>query len=130
MSKWKELKIDNLPPDILTGDYEFEYVLKDHPDSRFPVTNKAIKRYELLKIALVGDYRYYYSKPEPKAPSHEEIMTKWFLNDSGIWEIVSAYCPLNPLMGNMKDKYHVLASWVSKAWFTGRESADIPPEAE
>jgi len=25
MNEWKELKIDNLPPDILMGDYEFEF---------------------------------------------------------------------------------------------------------
>ena len=24
MNDWNELQIDNLPPDILTGDYEFE----------------------------------------------------------------------------------------------------------
>ena len=24
MSEWKELEIDNLPPDILTGNYEFD----------------------------------------------------------------------------------------------------------
>ena len=39
MNEWKELKTDNLPPDILTGDYEFEY--NDcYPDSEWGKSSK------------------------------------------------------------------------------------------
>lgn len=66
-----------------------------------------------------------YRKLEPKAPSHEEIMTKWW--KTGIhWKRVLDYNTEN-------SGWYVLQnerSPVSKAWFIDMESADIPPEAE
>lgn len=32
MNEWQPLEVDNLPPDILTGDYELEYTAKDNCD--------------------------------------------------------------------------------------------------
>ena len=70
MKEWKELEIDNLPPDILTGDYEFLYKL-DHLDwdksdvGRLTMLNNLMNPYGL---------KYRYRKPEPKQPTHEEIL--------------------------------------------------------
>ena len=125
MNEWKELKIDNLPSDILTGNYEFES--STHLNER--VKDLGTGRGIILAILNGNLSTFYYRKPEPLPPTHEEIMTLFFLNDNGAWERVSAYCPLDPLKGNMKDRYHVLCSWVSKDWFTNRESAVFPPEA-
>ena len=66
-------------------------------------------------------------KPEPEAPTHEEIMTKWWFQGY-TWFKVDGY------NWGSKTPYIIPnGSWsevvfVSKDWFTGRESAEIPPE--
>ncbi len=75
MEEWKELKINNLPADILTGDYEFEHTefLTTHIDPKpgrfYP--NK-MERWELITIMCKSFNTYRYRKPEPKAPTYKE----------------------------------------------------------
>lgn len=118
MNEWKELQINNLPPDILTGKYEF--CLKDIANIGC-LSNGAI--FDLLKAIINGD-EYQYRKPEPKQPTHEEIMTKWWKDRKDFWRSV---------IGFYKGSYHLssdsLILMVQKEWFKGLESADIPPEA-
>ena len=62
-------------------------------------------------------------RSETEAPSHEEIMTKWW-NMSGLWVRVDAYEPREP----MPYSVNRLSGTVDKTYFQGLESADIPPE--
>ena len=128
MNEWKELKIDNLPSDILV---EGKYEIADYDSYQGIYVPTTLHPVDCLSNIITSkrDYTYFYRTPEPLPPTHEARMSLYFLNDNGIWESVTAYCPLDPLRGNMKAKYHVLAAWVSEAWFIGRESAVIPPEA-
>ena len=122
MEEWKELQIDNLPPDILTGGYEFE---------RWDVNNcltRESEGWEVNKTSrsgiihlLVQGRKYRYRKPEPKQPTHEEIMTKWWLSSS-LWVKVMSY-------DRDEKKYETPSNYEYYDWFIGRESADIPPEA-
>jgi hypothetical protein len=73
-------------------------------------------------------------KPEPKAPTHEEIMTKWWKTTGNHWVKVVCYWPIK----NSEIPYRIYShpsddnseSFVSRSWFIGKESADIPPETE
>jgi hypothetical protein len=96
MNEWKEF--------LLTGeDYDWET--------------------KILNNGLLIKYR---EKPEPKQPTHEEIMTKWW-KQSANWVKVNKYDPSIAT----KNVYQISSGhYHSKDWFTGRESADIPPEAE
>ena len=127
MNEWKELKIDNLPSDILTGDYELEYM--STVQSGWGKSLQYPKgRYEDIIHNLIHGDRYRYRKPEPLPPIHEEIMTKWWKFDKD-WFKVSAY--------RLEEKYPYLlpnrsfdgVANVDKQWFTNRESAVFPPEA-
>jgi hypothetical protein len=117
---WKELEIDNLPPDILTGEYEFEWKFQS---GEWEKSERETTRYKLIEL-LMTTQEYRYRKPEPKAPTHEEIMTKWWFDeDSSFWKEVeifdSSACTY---------KYRIFGEYWDKTWFTGRESADMPPE--
>ncbi len=75
MNKWKELEIDNLPPDILTGDYEIRWNavgLSTSTKEYFDMENPL----DLLKLAYQGVVSVTYRKPEPKQPSHEELQKR------------------------------------------------------
>ncbi len=54
------------------------------------------------------------------APTHEEIMTKW-------WKDMNVWYRISKTDGVMY--FHDECGWVGKAWFINRKSADIPPEA-
>ena len=57
-------------------------------------------------------------KPEPKAPSHEEIMTMWWkIGDR--WRKVETY--------DVKSKEYFIGAWQAKWTFTNRTCALIPP---
>lgn len=120
MNEWKELKIDDLPSDILVGDYDFEF------SESGPWHSEDGKALELLEQLLVEDrIKYRYRKRQPKAPSHEEIMNKWW-KFSGDWLKVVCYYP--------GPKTYLFVCSVSNLLyrdedFINRESADIPPEA-
>ena len=109
-NEWKELEIGNLPPDILVGDYEFEYVAEGCPIIR-------------IIDGLMERETYRYRKRQPKAPSHEERMTLLWEDDYGCWVKIDKYRPANA-------SYYFQGCGVHEAWFKGRKSATIPPEAE
>lgn len=120
-NEWKELDIANLPPDILVGDYVFERVHnKCH--------STGMTTLDILHEITVFGYKYRYRKPEqePKAPSHEEIMTKWWSQVSP-WVRVQKY---DPSISTGRVYQLTNGRYVDKSWFTGRESADIPPEED
>lgn len=114
MSEWKELKIDDLPSDILTGGYEWEIDADFWSVSYEPIM-------EILRKAQLPSFYYRYRKPEPKPPTHKEIITKWWLIDSE-WQKVVGY-------DFKRKEYFNGEDWNNKQWFTFRESEDIPPES-
>lgn len=120
--EWKELQVDNLPPDILTGDYMFEWKWDNNTWHEANCTG-----YGAVKAVVQKD-GVRYRKPEPKPPTHEEIMTKWWRtrsSPSNTWEKVTSYS-LGDSNGNFL--YFIFDSWRNLDYFTIRQSADIPPE--
>jgi len=116
MDKWKILEKDDLPPDILNGNYKFEYDNDDGWDeTRLSIT-------DMLEKLVEGDIDYRYRKPEPKQPTHEEIMTKWWKMEDNSWCKVS-------MLGRLGSYYIFNHGDYQDYWFVGKESADIPPEA-
>ena len=79
MNEWKELEKYNLPPDILTRDYEFEYRV-------FPLDKwrKAINQTVpiVLKYLCKGS-SYRYRKPEPEPPTIKELAKEYYENEAG-----------------------------------------------
>jgi hypothetical protein len=122
MNEWKELKKDNLPPDILTGDYEFGFMFftdMQKYDTDFPVT-RILAQLNGDESCTTGEI--YYRKIEKPAPTHEEIMTKWWLNDNNVWRQVESF-------DERDNTYYIFSSWEVKRFFNDLKSADIPPEA-
>lgn len=121
--EWKEVEVGNLPPDILVGDYEFEARKKE--DGIWNESVKGLKNSYNFMAFMDGRLKYRCRKRQPKPPSHEEIMTKWWEDDfHDEWIKIIGY-----IQG---DEYPYRLSeqrMVNSAWFTGRKSADIPPEA-
>jgi len=115
---WKELQIDNLPPDILTGDYRFG--MKDPGDLKVFIYSEKVDAYQVIEDLGDGN-TYYYRKPEPKAPTHVEIMTKWWNLDHR-WYRVSIYDPLR------SHNYFIYNTWCDAQHLGTLKSADIPPE--
>ena len=128
MNEWKELEIDNLPRDILTGDYKFEVYRSnwDEKNPTYPITS-------VLRDLIDGG-KWRYRKPEPKVPNHEEITTKWWKYNDKVygriyWHKVFTYYPEDKIYGLLfGNKDDGRRSFVDKNWFTGRESANTPPE--
>ena len=127
--EWKELEIDNLPPDILTGNYEFQMWSRD-AKCDLPNTYYDYKNYSsvvnILEKLNMGYYSFRYRKPEPKQPSHKEIWNRAWRRDNGVWFKVSSYDP--------SDKTYLTSFvdmnlWKGVDYFIGRKSADIPPES-
>jgi len=115
MSKWKELEIDNLPSDILTGDYEFNWF--DH-NTIFTFKDTSIDIGAVFDEMKRDILRY--RKIKPKAPTHEEIMTKWWIMGV-LWSKVTDYSG---------GRYFFGSSSLPKSAFSKMTSADIPPESE
>ena len=111
-TEWTELKIDNLPSDILTGDYEF----------LSPCGGPGSGILGIIGEMLDGE-ECFYRKCQPKAPSHKEIMTKWWKSDrSWRWFKIVQYH--NGMYYTEIDDQRFLR----KTDFTNFKSADIPPE--
>jgi len=125
MNKWKELEIDNLPPDILTGGYEFAYDNSSESETNRRWLETKLSVGSMIERFCEGDIIYRYRKPEPKQPSHEEIMSKWWESGQS-WKRVLKYS-----IEDMQSWYTLIGerSPVSAEWFTDLQSADIPPEA-
>ena len=69
-SGWQELKIDDLPSDIITGDYE----IRDAGKKPFKQTMDKLIRYEILRLTDDRYLGYEYRKRQAKTASHEEII--------------------------------------------------------
>ena len=115
MNKWKELNVDELPPDILTGKYEFQNI-DIHTQDEDPLL--------AMECLLSGDKIKYRRKEKP-APTHKEIMLKWW-ECGGLWMRVITYEPREP----HPYKVYGYRDFVDKTFFDGLESAVIPPEGE
>jgi len=123
-NEWKELDVSNLPPDILTGDYELicadsgvVFDLKD-AQHRNRFTSNIVKGEKV---------KYRYRKRQPKAPSHEEIMKPrfWQMDNPRYWRSITGFRNIDN-----KKQYLIHDGWCDVDFFIGRESADIPPEKE
>jgi hypothetical protein len=119
-NEWKELEINNLPPDILTGDYEWEVL----NDGKWCASKERRDRniYSFLEWCSNCNLLYRYRKPEPKQPTHEEIISKWWRSGEEWYKVISYNRDTNI--------YLLHYGKVNRIWFDNMESADIPPELE
>ncbi len=123
-NEWRDLKIDDLPPDILTGIYDVQF-LYDNVGDRWEKSefNPTGNRIHCLSQIVRFNQKYQYRKSEPIQPSHKEIMSKWWKGEEE-WVKVTRYFYTGP----PEYAYFLGSGRVSKEWFADRESADIPPE--
>ncbi len=124
MNEWKELQIDNLPLDILTGNYEFGFV-----DPIYGGMERAGYQDNMTVLMRVfkktDKYYYRYRKPEPK-PTHEEIAKNYYEGEAGPFYLNEVSESISIALCNVDD---AIESEIKKAFIAGRESADMPPEA-
>ena len=145
MNEWKELEVDNLPPDILTGDYEFGIINKTNENYLLTDIIKSEHQDNITIVMRVYKkiQTYYYRKPEPKqlpiAIAGEELKGGYiiYLKEGKAFKIK----PKQPSHEERAEKYiknlnvlymlhNDIIELIKKAFINGRESADIPPEAE
>ena len=143
MGEWKELKVDSLPPDILTSGYEWEY-LENFNNTPFWTILPPEKAYVIgiLENHMKNIIQYRYRKPELKTPTHKERMSLWWNVSNDTWSKVSSYnassdatngSPIYIFDGFVEGSESVSRSYrryVLPSWFVGKESAIIPPEAK
>lgn len=126
-NEWQELDPYNLPPDILNpGAWDGEQEYRNGSWAGFPPREMVEDIIKIGEDNCVGCFRI--RRHQPKAPSHDEIMTKWWFDDKlnmGQWVRVFGYCNCEYLVLEDIDQ----ATYHGKSWFSGRQSADIPPEA-
>lgn len=127
---WKELDIEKLPDGYMNKNPAYQMGFMN---DRGKIEKTGSPPRWALKQVLISTEcgedpcKYYYRKrqTEQKEQSHEEIMTKWW-NSRGIWQKCIAYkeydCDQPYKMSDI--------GWVSGHWFTGRQSATIPPEEQ
>lgn len=131
MEDWKELDIYNLPRDLFVGSYEIQYISSGHWQNS---TTWSTDNIQILKNIKAKGMLYRYRKEQPKPPTHEEIWTKAWKVWDGSWVHVYTYFPETHEYGILiKDQpdqgnHASFRSYVKREYFTGLESADIPPE--
>jgi hypothetical protein len=126
MNEWINLKIDKLPEDILTGDYEVQYKANKY---RWTKTNA--QPYEIISFMCRFHIEYRYRTPEPLPPTHEEIMTKWWRCEESndiVWKNVILYRAESSVQEG-EDLCYYCGCYRRKDWFIGRESSVLPPES-
>lgn len=72
-NEWKELKIDNLPPDILVGDYEWQCKENHHKDwysATASIKNRIDMRARAIQDITEGEARYRYHPRQPEQTEH------------------------------------------------------------
>jgi hypothetical protein len=126
MNEWKELNIDNLPQDIFSekSSYEVEELVFDMilPSKRYERGDY----HDVLKLLMSG-YRFRYRRKQKPAPTHEEILSRWWKTDkNNCWVKPVQY--IDGFYGFANTTYPVPVINQPKEWFRGRESATIPPE--
>jgi len=122
MNDWKELEIGNLPPDILTGEYEWQML----QNIQWVTPVKEGEYLDVLQILnkLESKHkRYRYRRPEPKQPTHEEILTKW-------WRVGNSWTRVIEYNNEIGSAYliYIEDRFVTADWFRGLESSDLPQE--
>ena len=130
-NEWKELDINNWPPDLLEyKKYEIEtvgHMTTMGGEFALDIILQAVKDCENIR----------YRKIQPKAPTHQEIMTKWWKGYKDAWKKVDTYNsfpsagkPIYIFNGEVSDGQMIGGDrcCVTKSWFIGKQSADIPPE--
>jgi len=111
MNEWKELHKDNLPPDILVEDYEWEWYKPESGGWCSCGWDVALIFLNLWRGSIPRKFRYRLKEPEPKQPTHEELAEEYLQNlKLGKINIAS------------------ILDLIKKAFIKGRESADIPSE--
>ena len=121
--EWKEFELRNLPD--LTKKYEFQKAQGE--GENFDWWDWELENVEAV-CELEQDERIRYRKPTTKAPSHSEKISLWWKigKEMGYrWYKVSSFSPENSFDGAL---YEIARDQVRSEWFTGRESALIPPE--
>ena len=97
--EWKPLEVDNLPPDILTGDYEFEcwkrwqeWQSSDSSPSLIlsQMSNRGVK------------YRY---RPRKHEPTVEELAEEWFGHKRVYIPMCLSYSDSLKTIKQLKDAY-------------------------
>ncbi len=132
MNEWKELEIDNLP-DIIKEprSYQFEYnVSGDIWQGSSNWNDSGLLGGQIQKL-INGERKYRYRKRQPKTPTHEEIITKWWLvqDEDGdeYWTKIIDYTPGVGYGAHFDANGDML--WEPKEYFAGKQSSNIPPEA-
>ena len=69
---WQELKIDDLPSDILVGDYEFHWMLEGL--ETIITLEKPIQRATAIQSVTDKCDRLYYRKRQPETVSHPDVI--------------------------------------------------------
>ena len=111
MNDWKELKIDNLPPDILTGDYELGF--KRLNDIELCANQDPLN---ILQNSYPGGlYGTYYRTSEPKAPTHEERAEEYSINTYPYPKNMVSGIGIDMIIDGFRDI-------AKKAFLAGRES--------
>ena len=132
MNEWQKLDQYNLPADILVpGKYEFyQWVDRTVPE-RCVGWIPATQSLQGIMGLLITGRRFLYRKIEPKAPTHEEILSGkyWHVEDGdgfSYWTNTIDYSPERGYFAYYDASGEPV--WTDRAYFAGRESADIPPE--
>lgn len=97
MEDWKELEIDNLPPDILTGDYEFKMV-----DRRIVYDLTRSSGYNVIS-RLENGQKTLYRKRQPKAPNDETMAARALSRVSGM-SVFRARSIIDHVIGEYKQE--------------------------
>ena len=106
--------------------YSFPIAILDKEEG-FSSGNKKLTAKIDGEVLTIREYSKRHT--EPKAPSHEEIMTLWFFVE-GTWVKVVNYIPENKACYGYTDIRDNESYWATKGSFENAKSAIIPPEAE
>ena len=117
----------NVPPDILDGEWEVE---REEYDDLW-VKSDFSDIGDVIQSLRTRHTRYRIRRPRSKAPSHEEIMgAKYWVGHGGVASMVVGYDPQSHPNNPYCVIMHESVWFVDREWFIGRESAVVPPEGE